>query len=193
LKASAPISFTASVGTVATTGAAGVGRSDSQTITRAGYNPVYASWDVQAAANAVTVNWSASGSDTLLNPTLRVTGYTSATAPTSVSFNGVPLVADVDVLMSVDTTNSTLWLTLLRSVTGASNTLTLSSPATTPCTLDIDGDGQTFATTDGLMLVRVMLGLTGTSISDLAVPAAPRNTWLLIRTYLNDACGMNLP
>ncbi len=194
LKTASPVTMTASVGTVATSGIAGISRVDSQTYSRPGYNPVYATWEVTAASDAATVNWSSSGGDALKNPVLRVRGYSSATPPTSVTFNGATLVAGTDVLMSVDTANSVLWLTLLRTASGASNTLAIGAVAAPPpCRMDIDGDGHVYPTTDGLILVRVMLGLTGTAVSNAAVVGSPRSTWADIRTYLNDSCAMGLP
>ncbi len=194
LKSASPVTMTASVGTVATSGIAGIGRVDTQTYSRPGYNPVYATWEVTAAGNAATVNWSTSGGDALKNPVLRVRGYTGAAAPTSVTFNGATLVSGTDVLMSVDTVNSVLWLTLLRTVSGASNTLAVGAVvAPPPCRMDIDGDGHIFATTDGLILMRVMLGLTGTAVSSAAAVGSSRSTWADIRTYLNDSCAMGLP
>jgi hypothetical protein len=58
--------------------------------------------------------------------------------------------------------------------------------------LDIDGNGRTDAMTDGLMIMRAMFGLTGTQVTVNALgtdPLAVRNTWALIRTYLNATCG----
>jgi len=56
--------------------------------------------------------------------------------------------------------------------------------------LDIDGNGVTDALTDGLMILRSMFGLTGTSVTTGAVAAgAPRSTWAQVRSYLNASCG----
>jgi hypothetical protein len=193
LKSTAPIAMSASVGTVATSGPAGVGRTDTQIYTRAGYNPLYATWEVTAAANAATVNWTTQGTDAIKNPMLRVGGYTATSPPSAISFNGAALVPDVDVLLSLDTANSTLWATLLRTVSGANNTLSIVAPTPSPCRLDIDGDTYIHATTDGLILMRVMLGMTGASVESAAAPGSPRSTWATIRTYLNDNCAMGLP
>ena len=59
--------------------------------------------------------------------------------------------------------------------------------------LDIDGSGGApNAVTDGLMLVRAMLGFTGTAVTNGAIIGTPlRNTWPLIRDYLNQNCGTN--
>ena len=58
--------------------------------------------------------------------------------------------------------------------------------------LDIDGDGNADALTDGLMLIRAMFGLTGTSVTNNAVtPGAPRDDWTKVRGYLNASCGVN--
>jgi hypothetical protein len=61
------------------------------------------------------------------------------------------------------------------------------------CTMDIDGDGVYQATTDGAMLTRALLGLTGTAVTNgLVGHNPPRNTWTRIREHLNSNCGMNL-
>lgn len=83
--------------------------------------------------------------------------------------------------------------TLLGAV---GSNLPIDSIATTspldPC-LDVDGDGAVNSLTDGLLVVRALLGLTGTSVTDnaLPTPAPPRATWSAIRTYMNANCGMN--
>ena len=41
------------------------------------------------------------------------------------------------------------------------------------CSMDVDGDGQMLPTTDGLIIMRAMMGMTGTAVSD-AVTAPPR-------------------
>ena len=194
LKTASPITATASVGTLATSGVAGIGRSDTQTYTRAGYNPVYSTWDVTANANKATLNWVASGPDSLKNPVVRVLGYSIGTAPTSATFNGTSLVADADYLASVDTTTSTLWITLLRTISGATNTLAINANAVTPaCSMDIDGDGQIHATTDGLIIMRAMLGMKDTAVSSAAAVGSPRSNWADIRNFLVTSCGMTLP
>lgn len=61
------------------------------------------------------------------------------------------------------------------------------------CTMDIDGDGVYRATTDGAMLLRALLGMTGTAVTNgLVGHNPPRNTWAEIREHLNNHCGMNL-
>ena len=56
--------------------------------------------------------------------------------------------------------------------------------------VDVDGNGVADALTDGLVLVRAMFGLTGTSATNGAIgPNASRATWTLIRAYLNGNCG----
>ncbi|MBK8741360.1 MAG: hypothetical protein IPM02_18420 [Betaproteobacteria bacterium] len=62
------------------------------------------------------------------------------------------------------------------------------------CSLDIDGNTQIDALTDGLMLLRAMFGLTGPSVTNGAVGQnATRATWELIRPYLNGNCGGAFP
>ena len=60
--------------------------------------------------------------------------------------------------------------------------------------LDIDGDGSVSAATDGLILLRIALGLTGAAaVADATAPGAPRTTWAQIRPYLVQQCGLILP
>ncbi|MBC7711334.1 MAG: hypothetical protein H7203_14825 [Rhizobacter sp.] len=194
LKAILPITATASIGTLATSGPAGIGRSDLQAYTRSGYNPVYSTWDVSASASKATLNWAASGADALKNPVVRVLGYSMGTAPSTVTFNGTALVSDTDYLASIDTATSTLWVTLLRTISGATNTLAINAATVAPvCSMDIDGDGHVQATTDGLIIMRAMLGLRDTAVSSAAVPGSPRSTWTDIREFLVTSCGMVLP
>ena len=66
--------------------------------------------------------------------------------------------------------------------------------AATPKALDIDGDGSVSAATDGLILLRIALGLTGAAaVADATAPGAPRTTWAQIRPYLVQQCGLILP
>lgn len=59
--------------------------------------------------------------------------------------------------------------------------------------LDVDGNGVVDPLTDGLMLLRAMFGLTGTSVTNSAIGTGTpsRTTWTTIRTFLNANCGMN--
>jgi uncharacterized delta-60 repeat protein len=68
------------------------------------------------------------------------------------------------------------------------------------CSLDIDGDGKTTATIDGLIATRVMLGLTGSAvIGGIGFPPnATRDQWGTnssrdIRKYLVGQCAMSIP
>ncbi len=57
--------------------------------------------------------------------------------------------------------------------------------------LDLDGDNIVQATTDGLMLLRVALGLTGDPVTTNAVNAqGMRKTWPLVRTHLVNHCQL---
>ena len=61
-----------------------------------------------------------------------------------------------------------------------------------PCDLDVDGNGTIDALTDGLMVVRAMLGLTGTAVTSGALGGSPiRTTWAQIQPFLNNNCGTN--
>lgn len=56
------------------------------------------------------------------------------------------------------------------------------------CILDLDGNGRIDALSDGLMLVRTMLGLSGTAVTAGAIGSgATRTTWSQIQPYMNSA------
>ena len=68
-----------------------------------------------------------------------------------------------------------------------------SSGAALPKPYDIDGDGKVLATTDGLMILRVALGLTGDAVVlNATAPGAPRVTWAQVRPYLVTECGLTV-
>ncbi len=60
--------------------------------------------------------------------------------------------------------------------------------------LDIDGNGQSLAASDGVLLLRALFGLTGTAVTDNAFGAPPqaRSDWAAIRGYLNTTCQLGL-
>jgi|CXWL01.1.fsa_nt_gi hypothetical protein len=107
---------TASEGTVATSGPAGVGRTDTATFSPAGYNPSYASWDVLVASNRATVTVEPT-KGALAQPLLRFTGFTIS-ALSKVTVDGRVLTADEEYFATVDTASQTVWLTLNGVVSG---------------------------------------------------------------------------
>jgi alpha-tubulin suppressor-like RCC1 family protein len=59
------------------------------------------------------------------------------------------------------------------------------------CTFDIDDDGTVSALSDGLMIVRAMLGMSGDAVISGTVGAnATRPTWPQVRAHLATSCGM---
>jgi hypothetical protein len=62
-----------------------------------------------------------------------------------------------------------------------------------PCTMDVDGNQSIDALTDGLLILRAMLGLTGDAVTSGGVigAGATRSSWGTIRPYLNTNCGGN--
>ncbi len=75
--------------------------------------------------------------------------------------------------------------------TSGTDSLTPSAVLGGPCTLDIDGNGSVSATTDGVLLNRILLGFGGAAVTQNALsPNAPRGDWTKIRAYLSTVCGM---
>jgi uncharacterized delta-60 repeat protein len=59
------------------------------------------------------------------------------------------------------------------------------------CSADIDGDGKVLPTTDGLLLARASLGMTGNAVITGAIGVgASRFNWVQIRDHLIMQCGM---
>lgn len=60
----------------------------------------------------------------------------------------------------------------------------------TGCSLDADGNGVVDALTDGLLMLRAMMGLTGPAATSGVIGLnATRTTWTEIRPFLNNNCG----
>ncbi|MBX7116436.1 MAG: hypothetical protein K1X64_19080 [Myxococcaceae bacterium] len=108
--------LTASEGTVVTSGPAGVGRGDTAVFSLAGYNPAFASWDVQTASNRATVTLDAKAG-ALEKPLLRFNGFTAAQL-SKVTVDGQALAADTGYFATVDAPSQTVWLTLNGVVSG---------------------------------------------------------------------------
>jgi len=109
--------LSASVGSVVTSGPAGVGRTDTVAYAPAGYNPLYGTWELTAQGGQVDAQLTAASA--LQSPMLVVHGWTSGRAPASVMVGDHALVGDVQYFASVDAARQTLWLTLPGSYTGA--------------------------------------------------------------------------
>ncbi len=66
--------------------------------------------------------------------------------------------------------------------------------AATVCSLDIDDDGDVLAGTDGVLLLRALLGFTGSALT-AGVPlaaGATRTTPTAISSFLSTGCGLSL-
>ncbi|MFM7571637.1 MAG: hypothetical protein ACKO4S_00635, partial [Snowella sp.] len=116
--------LTASVGTVRTSGIAGVGRTDTVTYSPAGFSPIFGTWEVNAAANNnLTLSFAVSSTapSTLDSPIIVVNNYTRTTAPTQVLFNGTVLVANSDYFVSLRPDQSQLWITLNKKLAGTNS------------------------------------------------------------------------
>jgi hypothetical protein len=111
--------LSASRGTTSLAGPAGIARTDTITYAPAGFDPVYAAWDAHAAQNAATLTLAVPAGSSLANPVFHLHDYALPTAPTSVSFGGRTLTADSEYFATVDSTSSSLWITLNLTVQGA--------------------------------------------------------------------------
>ena len=112
------VALSATTGSVATSGPAGVNRTDTITYSPAGYDPVYGALVFNASGNAVTGTINVS-SGTLKNPMLIIRNYTSGSYPSAIIFGGTTLAADVDYFASLRSDKSELWITLNRQLAGS--------------------------------------------------------------------------
>jgi hypothetical protein len=109
--------LTATVGQILTQGPAGVGRTDLVTYAPVGYNPIYSTWEVQAASNKARIGIT-TGTRAVDSPVFVLRGYTAVSPPARVLLDGVELHPDLDYFVSVDDAGDALWLTLARSLSG---------------------------------------------------------------------------
>ncbi|MBX3224096.1 MAG: hypothetical protein KF795_26510 [Labilithrix sp.] len=121
----AATTLTATVGAVRTSGAAGVGRTDTMSYSPIGYSPVYSTWELDAAGNAASVGIDVNAPGLLDRPTFVVHGYTAATPPATVTLDGTTLTADQSYFASVNTAAQELWITLNSRLSGTGHRLTV--------------------------------------------------------------------
>lgn len=112
--------LSALIGSVRSSGPAGVERPDTVSYAPTGWNHVRAAWAVDASNNRIDVNFNTGGA-TLTRPLLIISNWTAAGFPASVRHNGQPLLLDVDYLPSLRPGSNELWITLVRDLSGAGN------------------------------------------------------------------------
>lgn len=112
--------LSADIGSVVTSGPAGITRADNVTYDPPGYNHVYGALAFDAADNALDANIEV-GNGTLKKPLIVVSNYTGGEP--AVTFGGVLLAADADYFASLREDASELWITLNQNLTGAVNHL----------------------------------------------------------------------
>ena len=116
------LALSATVGSVATSGPAGVNRVDTITYVPAGYDKVYSALTFEAAGNSLDATIGI-GSGTLRKPLVIVRSVTAY--PTTVKLNNVTLVRDTDYFPTLRADKSELWITLNANLSGATNHLQL--------------------------------------------------------------------
>lgn len=126
---------TASIGTVVTSGARHLDLSGNANYQPAGWNHVYGAWSFTATGNDLTANFNVAAGKTLVRPLIALGSYTASSLPAVVRFNGATLTAGTDYAATLDDAGDRLWLTLARSVSGASNTLMIADTAGTGTTV----------------------------------------------------------
>lgn len=112
------VSLVASTGSVVTQGPGGVGRTDLVPYQPAGYNPIFGTFELNAASNRVVFGFNVS-SGAISNPVIVVRGYSATTLPATIAVNGVTKFADIDYFASLDATSGALYVTLKGAVSGS--------------------------------------------------------------------------
>jgi hypothetical protein len=100
----------------------GPGASDLKTIAN-GYDDTYGVYTLAAAGNQVAFTFTPAGGKPVKNPIFRIQGFTAARLPT-IAAGSAPVTintgaSDSGAFVSVDTAANELWVTLNRTVTGA--------------------------------------------------------------------------
>jgi hypothetical protein len=109
------LATTATRGSLVTTSVAGIGRSDTVSLSN-GYNPIYGTIDVTPDTyNAMVVSMAA-GTKTVVNPMFRIKPYTTA-VPTDLKYDDITLTT-TDYVTSLDSASQTLFVVLKKSFTG---------------------------------------------------------------------------
>ena len=188
----AGLTLSATLGSVVTSGPAGINRAETVTYVPAGYNHVYGALTFTANSNRLDANIAVSNG-TSKNPLFIIKSYSGA-LPTLVKLRGVALVADTDYFASVRADASELWLTLAANLTGATNRLEINPGAGAVAVRgDMSGDGKldlvlrNYAT--GQDALWIMNNTAFTSIVDL--PALPNLNYRFEGTADFNADGNN--
>jgi hypothetical protein len=85
----------------------------------AGYDPIYATWDLNAAGNGVSATLTPASGTTLNHPTFLIHDYTSSSLPPAISVGTGMNTPNVNYYATLDTANQRLWITVNRVVTSA--------------------------------------------------------------------------
>ncbi len=135
----------ADVGTVRSSGPAGVGsaKDTAMTYTPAGYNPTYATWELVADANRVDATLTPAAGRPLDHPILVVGEYAADEVPVSLILDGKAGLEDVDYFITADRVNQRLWITINR-VLGTSARVQIGSrePARPPTIINVPTSGE---------------------------------------------------
>lgn len=117
--------LSASVGTVVTSGPAGVlgtGATFSAVPTvnyvPAGYNHIYATWEVNANNNLATATLTPTAGKPIDHPIFVINGYNAASI-NQIKIDGAVATPNVDYFASLDTTAHKLWITVNKNATAA--------------------------------------------------------------------------
>ncbi|HEU4888458.1 MAG TPA: fibronectin type III domain-containing protein, partial [Thermoanaerobaculia bacterium] len=121
--------LSADIGSVVTSGPAGIMRADNVTYDPPGYNHVYGALAFSADGNALDANIEV-GAGTLKKPLIVVSNYTGEEP--EVTFGGVLLAADADYFASLRADASELWITLNLDLSGAVNHLEIGGDVAIP-------------------------------------------------------------
>ena len=135
------MSINGGLGSVVTTGPAGVADATSFTYDPPGYNHVYGALALSATNNQIDANINLSAGD-LKNPLIIVSNYTGGSTPT-VSLNGNSLAADIGYFASTRTNPNELWITLNADLAGANRLVITGSSGPPPAPANVKAIAST--------------------------------------------------
>jgi hypothetical protein len=113
------VSFSATSGTLVTSGKQGVANPNSHTFSPAGYNHVYRTWEIQSAdGSSASFNFNLS-TRSYQAPLFVIHNYTASQAPAEVSKNGSALTNGTGFVSSFDDANNKAYVTILGDLSGS--------------------------------------------------------------------------
>lgn len=124
-------------------------RTDSIAYSPAGYNPVYATWEANAASNRAMLTFNVPSGETLSKPVIVLHHYSGGAIPRTVTLDGMALQHDDGYFASYRADTQDLWMTLATNLSGShevaiDGTVDIATPSPTAISTPSPGTHRVF-------------------------------------------------